>query len=90
MSVATVIKDPQARLQYGFDWEKWLAGRTITATSWTVPTGLEGDTEAFSPSVATIWLSGGTVGKTYSVINQITASDGSIDERTFRLTIRNK
>jgi hypothetical protein len=90
MSVANVTKDPRAKLEYGFDWTEWLAGNTITASDWTVESGITKESEAFSSTVATVMLSGGTVGKTYHVTNLITCIDGQKDERTLRITIRNK
>lgn len=46
--LATYIKDPEADLDYGFDWSEWLAvedltaspavaAETITASTWTLP-----------------------------------------------------
>ena len=37
--------------------------------------------------VATVQVSGGTVGQTYEVLNTITLADGSIEESRLRVTV---
>jgi len=56
------IKDPDSVLDYAVNWLTWLDGDTISASSWTIPTGLTEDSDTFGDSTATVWLSGGTVG----------------------------
>ena len=80
-------KDPDAILDFSVDWSTWLnEGETITASAWTVPTGLTLDSSTFDDTGATAWLSGGTHRRTYTVTNRITTSDGRTDDRS--LTIR--
>ena len=87
MSNTIFRKDPQATLDYHLDWSSWLeTGDTITASTWFLPAGLTQVVAAFSTSVATVWISGGTVGESYTVTNRITTADGRIDERS--MTIR--
>ena len=84
-----IEKDPDATLDYGFDWSAWLAsGETISTVDWTIATGLDEDSlgEVTGSDTAKIWLSGGTAGENYSVACLITTSAGRVDERT--LTIR--
>lgn len=93
-------KDPSAVLDYGFDWTErdWLeAGETITASTWAItePSGedpilLVEDSETSDTTTTTIWLSAGTVGKTYSVTNHITTSAGRQDDRTFKVKVANR
>jgi len=81
------LKDPDAVLDYQIDWSSWLdTGETISASAWTVPTGLTEDSDSNTTTTATVWLSGGTAGVTYSVTNQITTSDSRTEDRT--ITIR--
>ena len=84
------IKDKDATLDYLVDWTQWLAvGETLTASAWTVQTGLTTATPApsFTTTKATIWLSGGTTGTTYTVTNHATTSAGRIDDRSFTIQV---
>jgi len=41
------LKDPDAVLDYGFDWSDWLAdGETISTSTWTVETGITKDSDS--------------------------------------------
>lgn len=81
-------KDPDAKLDYAIDWSEWLAsGETISASAWTIPTGLTNESETFDDDSTKVWLSGGTDGETYTVANKITSSEGRIDERTFQIMV---
>ena len=62
-----VKKDPNADLDYGFDWTAWLgATDTITESTWVVPSGSGLTTH--SPSISTdgkvtaVWLKSGNAG----------------------------
>lgn len=84
-------KDPDATLDYGFDWSDWLAtAETISASTWTVPTGITKVSDSRSTTMTTIWLSGGTVNTDYSVINHITTSAGRVDDRTILIKVRQR
>lgn len=81
------IKDPDANLDYPFDWSDWLpSGDTISSVTWVVSSGLIQGTTSNTATSATIWLSGGTSGNAYSVTCRITTSQGRIEDRT--ITIR--
>ena len=84
-------KSPVAKLDYSVDWSDWLAdGETISEHDWTVPTGLTEVSASELGGVCTVWLSGGTVGTTYSVRNEITTSAGREDARTIKITVANR
>lgn len=84
---STFLKDPDAVLDYVIDWSTWLNGDTIATSVWTVPSGITQDSESESSTLATIWLSGGTVGETYQVRNRITTAGGRTEDRTIRIEI---
>jgi hypothetical protein len=92
--VATVtdwLKDPDAVLDWRWDWSDWLAdGETITASVMTVSAGLVKNSDTYSATSATVWLSGGTPGTPYSVANRITTSAGRTDERTITIRVTNR
>jgi len=88
--MAAKIKDPNAVLDYSIDWSTWLAtSETITASSWTVPTGITQTTPApsFTNTITTIWLLGGTVGTTYTLTNHITTNQGRQDDRSITIQV---
>jgi len=84
-------KDPQAVLDYRFDWAQWLAaGETITAHTVTVPAGLAKDSDSATSTAVTVWLSGGTAGVDYAVGCRVTTSQGRTDERTIVIAVRER
>jgi hypothetical protein len=84
----TYIKDPDAVLDYGFDWSDWLAvGETIKTSTWTVPTGITKDSSANSTTATSVWISGGTAGQTYEIVNRIITSAGRTEDRTISLLV---
>lgn len=84
-------KDPQATLDWAFDWSKWLAaGEEISSATVTVDSGLTKGSESNTTSKVTIWLSGGTLGVTHLVTCQITTNQGRIDERTIGIRVTNR
>ena len=89
-SKRTVTKDPQAILDYGFRYSGWLGIDTITASTWTVPTGLTKVSDSFTATTATIWLSGGAISEQYQVVNKIVTVGQRTDERTLVVNIEQK
>lgn len=80
-------KDPDAVLDYVFDWSQWLAtGETISSHTVTV-TGVVKDSSTNSTTAVTAWISGGSIAAAASVTCQITTSDGRTDDRTISLRI---
>lgn len=83
-------KDPNAKLDYSFNWSSWLAGDTILESSWIVPAELKKVTETHDTTMATIWLRGGQLGQAYVVTNRIKTVGGREDDRSFTLKIVNR
>ena len=84
------VKDPDATLDYAVDWAPYLDNDTIESVLWTVPAGLSLTAQSNDDTVATVWLSGGTVGISYEVVCRITTMAGRIDDRTISVLIVNK
>lgn len=84
-------KDPEAVLDYSWDWQHWLeAGETITAASVTVPAGLTKDSESNNTTSVTVWLSGGTAGESYAVTCEIETTEGRTDQRSITILVRDR
>lgn len=84
-------KDPSAILDYGFDWEDWLDGDTISTSSWVVsPSGLTASPNTKTSNTTTVWLSGGTAGSTYQLTNTIVTAAGRTDQRTMLVAVQDR
>lgn len=90
MAFPSFTKDPQAVLDYKVDWSDWLDTDTIVTSDWTVPTGLTLELETNTTTIATAWLSGGTVATSYNVTNEITTADGRTDDRTITIKVKER
>lgn len=88
------VKDPEAVLDYGFDWRDWLEDgaqpETITDYEITVPDEMTLDRSTEAGGIVSVWLSGGLGGKTYRVECKITTSKGRVDERSIWIKIEER
>lgn len=81
-----ITKDPNAVLDYQFDWSEWLAAsETINTSTWTADSGITVDSETETTTTATVWLSGGTAGSIYNVVNRIVTNQNRTDDRTLNV-----
>jgi hypothetical protein len=88
--VFTSSKTPAARLDYTWDWTKWLADidDVLSGATVAVPDGLTAvGSLVVDGGFVTQRISGGDVGATYDVVCQMTTVGGLIDEKTIALTI---
>lgn len=88
--VSRFLKDPDAVLDYQIDWEDWLDGDTISSSSWTVADGITEVTDTNTTTTATIWLSGGTDGASYNVVNRIVTAGGRTEDRTITIVCQER
>ena len=76
-----------------------LKSATISTSTWTVPTGITKDSDVKTAvtvqgvtyaanTVATIWLSSGTAGTDYEVVNRIVTSDSRTLDHTIIIKCR--
>lgn len=79
------LKDPDSTLDYTLDWEEWLAGDTISSSTWAVPDDMTEEDASETATTATVWLSGGLSGVTYAVVNQIATAGGRVDQRSLSI-----
>jgi len=77
----TITKDPNAVLDYTLDWSDWLEADTIAASTWTVDAGLTKNSDSFTDTTTTVWLSGGTAGQVYEALNRIVTAGGRTADR---------
>jgi hypothetical protein len=87
----SAMKDPDATLDYKRDWSVWLVDDdTITASTWIVPPGLTMDSETHTDKTATVWLSGGTLGESYTITNRVSTGQGRTDDRSALIVVRQR
>lgn len=88
--------DPDAILDYRWDWTAWLVdGDTITTAAVTDTTGstepaIVVSTTTHDDTSVTVWLSGGVAGQLARITCRITTNQGRTDERTLRLYITDR
>lgn len=87
-------KDPNATLDWIFDWNDWLAEfETITDAEFFLDPGISIDPvkgSGHTTKTATVWITGGTESQVYNVTCRITSSEGRIDDRSFTLRCTNR
>lgn len=85
-------KDPDAVLDYTFDWGPWLAPivDTIVAVTWLPDAGLTVGSSSFTATTATAFVSGGTADTTMNLTCRITTAGGRTDDRSISLKIVNR
>ena len=93
-----IAKDPSAQLVYSMDWSDWLpVGDSLTQVEYTLqvrandPQPLVKESSGVQGTdISYVELSGGQVGKIYTVTAEITTNDGLIDSRSFRVRVENR
>jgi hypothetical protein len=91
MSFNWPAKDPDEILDYSINWVQPLANDTIVTSTWAIsgPGGLTQTTATNTATLATIWLSGGTLSQTYAVKNTIVTAGGRTFDQTVNIKIAN-
>jgi hypothetical protein len=86
------VKDPDAILDYGFDWTLWLDGDTIATSSWILDAGIsiQQGTATYNNTKTSVYISGGVKDGNYKVTNRITTASGRTDDRSFTLRVRQR
>ena len=92
-----IRKDPQAELTYSMEWVDWLpSGDSLATASYSAqvrandPAPLVIDSDGIQGTVSYCSLSGGQVGKTYTITAEITTANGLLDRRSFRVKVENR
>jgi hypothetical protein len=93
--MAMVVKDPDTRIDYEFDWGgAYPDGEALVASRWTVAPEEDGGVAVAAAAHglvrSTVTLAGGIAGRVYRVTNQVTLSDGQIDERSMTMRVEER
>lgn len=98
--LATLLKDPSAKLDYTVDFGGWLEeSEQITTATWARdPTGITIGSASYASSISsdgkrcTVWLEGGTAGETYTITVSVTTnnSPARLDQRSFYVQVEDR
>ena len=82
-------KDPNAVLDYTFDWGPYLAPTTdtIASVTWVLSAGITKSSQTNTTTTATAFIAGGVEGSTETLTCRITTVGGRTDDRTIDLKI---
>jgi hypothetical protein len=85
-------KDPNAVLDYRWDWSAWLAvGDNIATHDVVITSGnVVLDSDSHDTDSVTAWVSGGTAGTTATLTARITTAQLRTDDRTITLHIQER
>lgn len=81
---------PNEQIDYRIDWGPVLVAHqdeSITSVVWTKPDGITADTESNGPTQTTLWLTGGTLGKTYHFSCRILTNWGRTHDQSVSIKI---
>ena len=83
-------KDPDATVPFTFNWSAWLGDSAeISSVAWDVPAGLTQESASSTATTATVYLSGGTAGSTYTVRCRVTTNESParVDDRSLLVRV---
>ncbi|MBK7424705.1 MAG: hypothetical protein IPJ48_17385 [Propionivibrio sp.] len=85
-------KDPNAILDYTFDWGPYLTAisDTISSVTWVVSSGITTSSPTNTTTTATVFVTGGVLDTTETLTCRITTAGGRTDDRTISLKIVNR
>jgi hypothetical protein len=99
-------KDPDEVLEFDIAWtvrlysktelDRYNAGETVVPSDtivtsvFTLPTGIVSPQASNSTTATKVWLTGGTEGQTYLILNRITTAGGRTMDQTVKLKIKTK
>lgn len=88
--MTTRIHDPQAVLDYRFDWTSWLEPDEQITSAILAATGVTLGSHQVAATTVTAWVSGGTHGTLATITCHIVTNQGREEDRTIRLLIRHR
>ena len=92
MAFPKYTHDPDARLDYLFDWAQWLSTDedTITEATVTGPDGITVEPATFTDTGVSAWVSGGSAGESYDLTCHIVTAAGREDDRSITLVCKER
>ncbi len=92
MSIPTFerSKDPNEVVDYDITWADQMTDLddTISSSTWTVPAGITKDSSSFTDTRTKVWLSSGTTGETYTLLNRVVTAGGRTLDQSVKLKMK--
>ncbi len=76
-------KSASSIYEFVVTWTTELGGDLIVTSSWAAETGITIDSDSKTTATTTVWLSGGTAGKTYKLTNTIVSATRTYEQTFF-------
>ena len=92
-SIRQFVIDPDSKLDYGHTFADWLTplGTTLSTSTWAItPTGPTLSEDTNDTTTTVVWVTGCTVGVTYTLTNSVVDSAGREDDRSIVLVCRER
>lgn len=86
--VKDFTKDPDAVLDYVWDWSAWLDDDVIDDFEVLPADGITVQSSSATDTAVTVWLADGELNATYAVTCRIFTLGGRTDDRTSRFRVR--
>jgi len=89
------IKDPDAIVDYQFDWSPWLQTDRISTSTWSIsPSGsltvVAASETIISQLQTRCFVEGGDVGEEYTLTNRVETIGSRTDDRSIKIRIQNR
>ncbi len=83
-------KDPDEVVDYDLSWEDEMTADTdtISTSTWTVPVGITKNSSSTTTTRTKVWLSGGTAGETYTLLNRVVTAGGRTLDQSVKLKMK--
>lgn len=83
-------KDPNEVVDYDLSWVDQMTDDTdtIVSSTWTVPAGITKDSQSATTTRTKVWLSGGTAGETYTLLNRVVTAGGRTLDQSVKLKMK--
>lgn len=85
-----IYKDPNARLDYYFDWEKWLLDDDIIASAEVSAVNCVVESKDVRAKGVVVWVTGGEAGQSGSITCHIVTTNGRTDDRTMNYFFKHR
>jgi hypothetical protein len=83
-------KDPDEVVDYDLSWSDQMTADsdTIATSTWIVPVGITKDSSTNTTTRTKVWLSGGTTGETYTLLNRVVTTGGRTFDQSVKLKMK--